>query len=52
MITYSQLNEKLMVSVIDKLQKQEQVFDQQLMQLALVDIASGLNANYEIRNDN
>ena len=41
-----------MVSVIDKIQKQETVLDHQLMQLALVDIASGLNSAYEIKNDN
>jgi hypothetical protein len=41
MITMSQLNEKLMVSVTDKVLQQEKVIDQQLMQLTLVDIASG-----------
>jgi hypothetical protein len=38
MITFSQLNEKLMVSVTDKILQQEKIVDQILLQLALVDL--------------
>jgi hypothetical protein len=50
MITMSQLNERLMVSVTDKVLQQEKVVDHQLLQLALVDIASGPNSLYKLSN--
>jgi hypothetical protein len=52
MITSAKISEKMMVSVVNKVSNQEKTLDMHLMQLCLVDIATGKNSKYRVTDEN